>query len=49
MTKYELLELMTQLKEVYLTESQVVKHCGKPVNYNNATIRKLLEQLVLQV
>lgn len=46
MTKFELLELMRELKETYLTEAQVVKNCGKTVNYNASTIKKLLIQLV---
>ena len=46
MTKRELMEKLAGLKETYLTESQVVKHCGKSVNYNTATIRKLLGELV---
>lgn len=46
MIKSELLEIMRGLKETYLTESQVVKLCGKTVNYNPATIKKLLGSLV---
>lgn len=46
MTKLELLEAMRELREVYLSESQVIKYCGKTVNYNGATIKKLLDTLV---
>lgn len=46
MTKLELLELMKGLKETYLSESQVIKMCGKTINYNGATIKKLLADLV---
>jgi len=46
MTKLELLELMSGLKEIYLSESQIVKQCGKAVNYNGATIKKLLNALI---
>jgi len=46
MTKRDLMELLSGLKETYLTESQVVKHCGKSVNYNTITIKKLLGELV---
>ena len=46
MTKRELLEVLAGLKETYLTESQVIKLCGKSVNYNGATIKKLLGELV---
>lgn len=46
MTKSELYELMFSLKETYLTESQIIKHCGKAVNYNGATISRLVGELV---
>lgn len=46
MTKLELLEAIRELREVYLSESQIIKHCGKTVNYNGATIKKLLDALV---
>lgn len=46
MVKSELLEILMGLREVYLSESQIVKQCGKSVNYNAATIKKLLAQLV---
>ena len=46
MTKSELYELMFSLRETYLTESQIIKHCGKTVNYNGATISRLIGELV---
>jgi len=46
MTKSDLYESMFSLKETYLSESQIIKHCGKSVNYNGATISKLLGELV---
>ena len=46
MTKSELYELMYSLKETYLTESQIIKYCGKSVNYNGATISRLVGELV---
>ena len=46
MTKSELYEQIVALKETYLTESQIIKHCGKAVNYNGATISRLLGELV---
>lgn len=46
MTKRDLMEALAGLRETYLTEAQIVKLCGKRVNYNAATIKKLLGELV---
>lgn len=46
MTKSELLEMLTKARETYFSEAQVIKNFGKSVNYNGATIKRLLGELV---
>lgn len=46
MNKNQLLELLKNQRETFLTESQITKICGKEVNYNQSTIKNLLMELV---
>lgn len=46
MNRNQLLELLKSGKETFLSESQIIKICGKEVGYNQTTIRNLLNELV---
>lgn len=46
MNKNELLEILKNQRETYLSESQITKICGEKVNYNINTVKSLLNSLV---
>lgn len=46
MNKSELLQRMKELKEVYLTESQIMRVVGEDLNYNQTNLKAQLAELV---